>query len=272
MDISVYRQLAVADVVLKRLDELSKFKAQFVSMVAHELRTPLTSLQGFIELLMTRKIDEETQNKWMKIINEESLLLGQLVSEILDLSQIEEGRLILKKDEILLEDILKREIERSNLRNNKHKFREEIKGSLGKVWCDGDKITQVLTNLMENASKYSADGSDIIIGALAEENMVKVSIRDRGCGIPEWEIKKIFDPFYRINGPDTDQIRGTGLGLTIARAIIEMHGGELWVESKEGSGSTFCFTLPLGYNGRMESKVENREKEKSRVENGESLL
>ena len=263
-DISVYRMLAEAEVEMKRLDELSKFKSQFVSMVAHELRTPLTSLQFFIELLMTRDIDGETQKKWMKIINEESQLLGQLVSEILDLSQIEEGRLSLKKNEILLEDFLNMEIERYGLRNNKQRYRIEIKDSLGSVYCDGEKIRQVLTNLIGNASKYSPDEKEIVLGAEINGNMIKVSISDNGCGIPDWEIEKIFDPFYRVNMAETADIKGTGLGLTISKAIIEMHGGELWAESKEGNGSTFCFTLPLAYNGTMDSKVDNREKEKSR--------
>ena len=270
-DISVYRQLAEAEEEMKRLDELNKFKSQFVSMVAHELRTPLTSLQGFIELLMTRNIDKETEKKWIKIINEESQLLGQLVSEILDLSQIEEGKLRLKKDDLMFEDILNREIERFGLRNSKQRFRAEIKGFLGSVCCDGEKITQVLSNLMGNASKYSEEGRNIIIGAAVEDDTIKVFVRDRGCGIPEWELKKIFDPFYRVSGPETSQIRGTGLGLDIAKAIVEMHGGELWAESEEGKGSTFYFTLPLGYNERRESRMKNTEKENFRVENSESL-
>lgn len=270
-DISVYRMLAEAEIEMKRLDELNKFKSQFVSMVAHELRTPLTSLQGFIELLMTRDIDEETRKKWMNIINEESQMLGQLVSEILDLSQIEEGRLKLKEESVLLEDILRKEIERFNLRISTHTFREEIQNSPHKVRCDKEKIIQVLTNLLGNASKYSPDGKEIVVGVEMEGTMIKVSVNDSGYGIPEWEIEKIFDPFYRAHMPENADIKGTGLGLAISKAIIEMHGGELWAESEEGCGSTFYFTLPLGYNERIERSVKHTEKENSRVEISKSL-
>lgn len=238
-------RLLKTEVERKRLEELNRFKSQFVSLIAHEFRTPLTSLQGFSELLVNMEMDRESQKRWGQIILEESQRLGRLVNDILDLSSIETGHLKIKEGKFSLHRILKKEIERFRISSTRYTYREEIPEHLPDVYGDKNRIFQVLTNLIDNATKYSPEGSEVIVRAVTENGVVKVGITDKGYGIPEDLFEKIFEPFYRADMPKFVEICGTGLGLSISKNIIEMHGGDIWVESKVGKGSTFYFTIPV---------------------------
>ena len=245
---------------------------ELVSIASHELRTPLTALQGFSELLLSRTVDEEVQKNWISLINQESVRLGSLISELLDLTRLESGRVELKLEPVNLRDIAEHVV--SLWRGDGRRSRISIRFQAGVPCLRADvcKLTRVLANLVSNAINYSPPGAPIRIEAaprcLAGPSTlhlgppgsegaacpvgVSIAVRDRGMGISQEDQARVFQLFYRAAsregdgsaGP-ADKPGGAGLGLTIARRLVEWHGGLMWVESCPEKGSTFGFCLPL---------------------------
>jgi len=239
-----------ADILIKeqneRLKELDRMKSEFLSTTAHELRTPLTSILGFSEILLKRKLDKERQNRFLKIINEESVGLGNLINDLLDVSRIESGRgFKIKKAPIELKSIILENIELFQAQTDKYIFKVNIPPDLPKIEADKDKMNQVMENLISNAIKFSPQGGKITVSVEQAKGKLKVSVADIGVGISKKDLPHVFERFYRAENAFSLAIRGTGLGLGIVKYIIESHGGKLSVESKLGKGSTFSFTLPL---------------------------
>gem|GEM_PF-1374290 len=220
-------------------------KSEFLSIASHELRTPLTTLLGYSELLLTRTLTESQKTEFLGFINEESIRLSNIVEDILDISRIESQEGIrFDKKSLNLDELLVKIVRFYSEANTDYRFITDIKQDLPMVNADCEKIEQSIKNLLDNAIKYST-GGDIKCKAFEKDNMVWISIQDYGMGIPEKDLPFIFDKFYRVNQKNRSHIGGTGLGLFILKFIIESHGGEIDLKSKEGKGTTISFGLPI---------------------------
>ncbi len=232
---------------ITHLKEVDQMKSEFVSMVSHEFRTPLTSMNMSINMLLEENTGEinEDQKELLEVAKDDTEHLNNLVDDLLDLSKIESGKIDLDFENVKVEEIFNSSI---NPFENKasDKNIDLIQKDVGdlKVYADLNKITWVITNLIGNALRYTTEGDKIVLDANKKGHKVYISVADTGEGIPKEYQHKIFEKFVRA-GTDQDESSGTGLGLPIAKEIVEAHGGRIWVKSKEGEGSKFTFTLKL---------------------------
>ncbi|UCF89024.1 MAG: response regulator [bacterium] len=238
------------------LENLSQAKSDFVSMVSHELRTPLTSIIGFSELLAEAHIGELTdeQDEYIRQILRKGKDLLALINDLLDAGRLETGKLAMRYQEVKLENALL--AVRSSTRHVTESLpiiNTHIPADLPTFEGDADKITQILTNLVTNALKFSPSGSpvDIIASKIRGRresdrgDLIQISVKDRGIGIREEDRQRIFDQFVQVQQGSSRSFQGAGLGLYICRSFVELHGGKIWVESTLGEGSTFHFTIPI---------------------------
>lgn len=229
-----------------RLDaESSRIRAALFASVTHDLRTPLASITASASSLLEEGVPftDEQRRELLRTILEESERLNRLVANLLDLSRLRAGALVPSLELVPVEDVISSVVERLRPRMAGHSIRERIRGDLPPVPMDAVQIDQVLTNLIENALRFSPPGSEIGISAVRWQDMVEVRVSDRGPGISEHERGNVFQEFYR---KDVGTRRsGTGLGLTIAQAIVAAHGGAMWIEQTPGGGATVGFRLPL---------------------------
>jgi len=243
--------LEAANEELKELDQL---KSDFVSMVSHELRAPLTNINGSIELMLSDdSMDPETQRAMLRIIAEQTARLTRLVQGILNVSRIEARKLEIHPEVVFIRSTLEKVVREIMQTTDRHVF-ELPDHSLPPVWADPDRLQEILSNLLDNAVKYSPEGGTIRIGAQVLEDRMVISVSDPGMGIPAKELDKIFEKFHRVDRGDARATYGHGLGLYISKRLVEAHGGNIWVESELGQGSTFYFTLPLAETDEVESK------------------
>jgi PAS domain S-box-containing protein len=221
-------------------------KSQLLSTVSHELRTPLASIKGFATTLLRQVVqwDEATQRDFLRIIEEESDRLTEIIDNLLDMSQIEAGALRIAPEPTQLRKLIREVVDEMRMRTEAHYFVVDLPAEMPRVLADARRIRQVLTNLIGNAIKYSKHGQ-ITVACEMQAAHVTVSVADQGQGISPRFIDKIFDRFFQIDGASTRRVGGSGLGLAISRGIVEAHNGRMWVESIQGQGSTFRFTLPL---------------------------
>jgi K+-sensing histidine kinase KdpD len=171
------------------------------------------------------------------------------VEDLLDTSRIQAGSFAVEKKPTDIKELAQKVVEKVQSITDQYSFLLHFDPKLRSVPGDSRRLDQVLQNLLDNAVKYSPQGSQITISGKMKNDHIQVSIADEGQGIPQAELTQIFDTFYRIPGPDAQRVQGAGLGLTICRAIVEAHGGNIWVESTLGKGSIFYFTLPLQEGG-----------------------
>ena len=228
---------------LAGLERLNRLKSEFVSLVSHEFRTALVGISGFSEMIRDEEVTVEEAKAYAADINKESERLNRMINDMLDLDRIEAGRLTLHIEETDLDGLLKSAAERAQAATDHHKVVCHLDGRPS-VKCDPDRVAQVAANLLSNAIKYSPGGGEIAVSTSARDGIVDVSIRDHGLGIaPEFK-DKLFNRYERYE-KSASKILGTGLGLALARQIVEMHGGKIWVESEIGDGADFHFTLPV---------------------------
>ena len=231
-----------------KLREVDKVKSDFFSLMSHELRTPLTSIKEGTNMILEGVGGDITakQEKLLKIIAEESNRLITLVNSTLDLSKMEAGMLKYNFTEASLVPLIQKAVtEVLPLAESKkitvHKFVDE----LPVMKIDEERILQVLRNLIGNALKFTPADGAVSISARLKQGMVEVSVADTGAGIPEEQLKMVFEKFQQVDFPGEDKFAGTGLGLAIVKHVIQKHGGKVWVESVLGKGSTFFFALPV---------------------------
>lgn len=224
-------------------------KSEVISAVAHELRSPLTSVKGFTSTLLHRweRFDDKQKKHLLATINADADRVTRLIGELLDVSRLEAGRLPLSRHMISLEGITSRVVDRIRPRAEKHEIVFEFPAAFPQVWADSDKIEQVLTNLVENAVKYTPGGLVEVTGRVQEE-AVLVTVTDEGKGIVQEHKYQVFNKFFRERAQA--QNPGTGLGLYISKGLVEAHGGRIWVENGSEKGAVFCFTLPLSVDGQ----------------------
>ncbi|MEJ2208492.1 MAG: ATP-binding protein [Anaerolineae bacterium] len=241
--------LLVHDITLEK--ELEEIKSQLLSTVSHELRTPLASIKGFATTLLRQDVewDEASRREFLSIIDEESDRLSELIGNLLDMSRIEAGELPVEPEPTNLRPIIDETATEFQMMTNRHHIQVDVPRELPLVLADPRRARQVLRNLVENAVKYSPDGGEIVISAEPKRDMLQVSVGDVGIGIDANQLDRIFDRFYQVDSASTRKVGGSGLGLAISRAIVEAHGGAIWVNSRPGEGSTFYFTLPLAPSG-----------------------
>ena len=240
------RELVTAN---EKLKELDKLKSDFLSNVSHELRTPLTAIEGLAANLLDGIIGplNDKQSEYIKDIRASTDRLARLIEDLLDLSIISSGRAEMKPSAIFVPALLQEVT--NGLRTIAKDKRTDLQIGLIDpdltVWADRDRITQVLTNLIGNAIKFTPAKGKVIVSAHTNgDAWAQVSIVDTGPGIPSEETKKIFDEFYQVTRPGKEKSRGVGLGLAISKKVVETHGGKIWVESEMGKGTSFHFTLP----------------------------
>lgn len=232
--------------------KIDQDRKRFVSNVSHELRTPLTSMKSYIEALVEGAWkDPEVAPNFLKVTQEETDRMMRMIDDLLNLSRMDLGTARLEREYVNLNELFNHILDRFDMilkNSDKPDKNYSIKRDFTRrdIWVevDTDKIQQVLDNIMNNAIKYSPDGGIITCRLLETHNHVIMSITDQGLGIPKDSISHIFDRFYRVDKARSRAQGGTGLGLAISKEVIQLHGGRIWVESREGEGSTFYISLP----------------------------
>ncbi|WP_225419919.1 sensor histidine kinase [Methanohalophilus profundi] len=229
----------------QRLQKLNRVKNEFLSMVSHELKTPLTAMRTSSEFLREEDCDKETQEEMLDLIIRNIDRQSRMVDDLLDISRIESGRMVFKKEKINLKETIDNAIQMMEPMATKHgiAIEREVDNN-PQVKADKDKLLRVFVNLLNNAIKFTADkGKNIKIKTEDTRDFVEISVIDRGIGIPENEQEKIFEKFYQVDSTSRRKVGGSGLGLAIIKGIIEGQGGSIRVKSEPGVGSIFTFTL-----------------------------
>lgn len=236
------KELSVA---LERAQEAEKLKSQLLSTVSHELRTPLATIKGHTSLLIEhlKQVSPEMLVEFLGEIEEEADKLTDLITDLLEMSRIEAGMLHIHPQSVDLLDVLRGAVNAAGVRIPNHPLRLEASDRLPPASADPRRVEQIVSNLLDNADKYSPDGSPITVHVRPDRPWLVVSVEDHGYGIKEEHLEHIFDRFFQTNEIRTSR-KGVGLGLAICRGLVEAHGGRIWVESQLGKGSTFSFTLP----------------------------
>ncbi|MGH7323098.1 MAG: ATP-binding protein [Candidatus Rokuibacteriota bacterium] len=231
-----------------QLVQASRLKSQFLASMSHELRTPLNSIIGFSKVLLNRLDGElnDKQEAYVRSVHNSSTHLLQLINSILDISRIEAGKLDLKREPFDLLELVDECMESSAplARGKPLKVERDVPVDMLRVTADRTKVKQVLLNLLSNAIKFTPGGR-VVVRARPEAEAVHVSVSDTGVGIRKADLGRLFEPFERLENPLARHAGGTGLGLAISKKFVELHGGQMWAESRENLGSTFHFTLPL---------------------------
>jgi two-component system, OmpR family, phosphate regulon sensor histidine kinase PhoR len=243
--------------------QIEKLKDEFVSVVSHELRTPLTAIKGYTQHLM-RRLDKRLRQKRLvaqpedlqkelpesydlrslQIVQSQSEHLERLVNDLLDLSRVQWGEMNLQYTSFHLADVLTERAQLAQVSAEDHTITLDIQVQDSKIVADKLRISQVIGNILDNAIRFSPQGRQVTIELSEQDNEYLVSITDQGIGVSPEYIDHIFERFYRVRNTASRQYSGIGLGLFVARAIVEAHGGHIWVSSNQGLGSTFSFTLP----------------------------
>jgi len=228
--------------------ELERMKSNFLSVVSHELKTPLHSIKGFVDIILMGKTGtlNETQLDFLGTVRDQTAHLQNLINDLLEFSRLESGQVKLRLAEISLAEVATAVVDKFKLVADQAQVRlvQQVSSDLPSVEADRMRIEQVLSNLVDNAIKFTPASGSVTVHALDLGNEVQVSVSDTGIGIQPAELERIFDRFYQVDSGSTRPYRGTGLGLTICKHIVEYHHGRIWAESQEGQGSTFHFILP----------------------------
>jgi two-component system phosphate regulon sensor histidine kinase PhoR len=235
---------------ITELKNVDKMKTAFVSTVSHELRTPLTSIKGFISTLVQDVegfYDNDTRHEFYTIIDTECDRLRRLIDDLLNVSRIESGKaLSMNITDVNVHEIAEKVVRAQKSYTTKHELKIDLDPQIPtRIQADGDKVEQILTNLVNNAIKYSPKGGDVIIsGKMMSNELIQFAVSDQGMGIPKEQIGKMFARFHRVDNRDTREIGGTGIGLFLVKNLVEIHHGKIWIESEVGKGTTFFFTMP----------------------------
>lgn len=233
---------------ITRFREAEEIKSTFISIISHELKTPVSLIKGYAGTLRREDAnwDEATLQQSLAVIEEESDRLNDLIDNLLEASRLQAGGLELSVEEIRLDHLVQRVVEKFRPQTKEHLLVADFPPDFPTVRADYDRLEQVLSNLISNAVKYSSQGGTIRVQGWQEGDWVCVAVSDEGIGITKRDQARIFDRFFRAEEVMTSKTKGAGLGLYLVRAIIAAHGGRIWVQSEKGHGSTFVFALPQG--------------------------
>lgn len=237
------QELAIA---LDKAEDADRLKTQLLSTVSHELRTPLAVIKAHATTTLSYydKLSKERHIHYMSTINEEADRLTKLINSLLDMSRLEAGRLEIKLTHVEPLPLLDELREAMQTRYMERPFRWELPATLSPILADGERVRQVIENLVDNADKYSPADAPIEVGARVWDDALEIWVRDQGSGLTPEQTRRVFERFYQIDGSATTARPGVGLGLAICKGLIEEMGGRIWCESAPGKGSKFAFTLP----------------------------
>jgi signal transduction histidine kinase len=239
-------ELAVAfNRMAEELKLQDSLRNTFIANVSHELRTPLASVQGFIQGILDGAIESEDREKYLEIVLAETKRMSMLISDLLSLAKIESGKFPMEYSEFDINELLRRCLLMFEQRIEEKRIEVSVDLCEGKisVWADEDRISQVITNLIDNAVKFTGEGGQIKVWTFCTENKVHVNIADTGVGIPADDQPYVFERFFKVDKSHSQGTPGTGIGLSIVKRIIAQHGETIGLQSQEGKGTTFTFTL-----------------------------
>ncbi len=242
------RQIKKANRELKKMDKL---KSEFMNIGAHELKTPLIPIVGYLDMMKDGKNLNDSQKTQIKTCLRNAKRLQLLVNDILDMSKLEAGSMKFEMGKVDILSVIKNSVTdmKEEAKKQGMELKSELPDSLPEITADEYRITQVLTNLINNAIKYNRPKGSITVSASRGDGKIKVSVSDTGIGISKKDMKKLFTKFFQADTSARRKHGGTGLGLAICRSIVRHHGGKIWTESKLGKGSRFIFTLPIKKQG-----------------------
>jgi len=243
--LATFRNVTQRKQVELELIKINQLKTDLLSNVSHELKSPLTSLKGIVSSLLQEDIqwDDEARKMLLTGLNEETDRLASLVTNLLNMSKLEAGVWAPDKERCSPAELVAETLERQKWIHQKYTFQADFQPDLPDIMADSNQLKQVLINLLENAVAYSDEGTTISVIAGKVDDEVEISVADQGVGIPEEDLEKVFEKFYR-GSQKRRRPGGTGLGLAICQAIVLAHGGRIWAESELGRGSVFRFRLP----------------------------
>jgi two-component system, OmpR family, phosphate regulon sensor histidine kinase PhoR len=232
---------------ISALKQAERIRRDFVANVSHELRTPITVIRGYAETLLSGALadDPERGERFLGIINNHAQRLSTLISDLLSLSELEAGETVMKTESVSLEGAVQQVLQLLEFKTEQKGLTIVIQGLQGlpEVLADRGRLDQVLMNLLDNATKYSHEGGTVTVSGALEGDLVRVWVRDTGVGIPGKDLPRLFERFYRVDEARSRERGGTGLGLSIVKHIVQAHGGSVDVQSTQGEGSEFSFTL-----------------------------
>lgn len=227
------------------LEQLEQLRRDLVANVSHELKTPISALRAHLENLLdgVERPDPET----LQVMLGQTERLGRLVDQLLDLSRLESGDVPLHREELALGPLVSEVLSEIEISRGGRgvELRRAIPEDLPRVFADRERIHQVLFNLLDNAVQFTPAGGNVTVTADRHNGSVDVHVADTGSGIPEEHLPRVFERFYRVDPARSQKEGGTGIGLAIARSVVEAHGGRIWAESRPGQGSVFTFELPV---------------------------
>ena len=237
-------------IILKNITEsekLNNMRKEFVANVSHELKTPLSSIKGYSETIMDRDLDKEEISRFAKVINEEANRMDRIVQDLLQLSRFDYKKNVLNRIKLNVDDLAKQVVENLQYlaKEKKHNLKCVVNMVPGPVYADKDGIQQVMTNILSNSIKYTSEGGEITVYVGAAGGKAYLKFVDNGIGIPEKDLKRIFERFYRVDKARSRQMGGTGLGLSIVKEIVEAHEGTIDIKSEVGIGTEVIVTLPI---------------------------
>jgi two-component system phosphate regulon sensor histidine kinase PhoR len=238
--------------------KLEDMRTEFVANVSHELRTPLTSIRGYLETLLDGAVEDPTAARhFLGIMNKETERLTRLVEDLLELSRLESRQVITRWRQVQIKDNIEQVISffEPRAREKNLTMLTELPSKIPCVKGDPDMLTQVLINLVDNAIKYTPAGGRVVIKVLVHMSAIKVMVEDTGIGIPPESLPRLFERFYRVDKARSRELGGTGVGLAIVKHIIRAHGGQTFIESAVGKGSTFAFTLPVAAQENWDENI-----------------
>lgn len=230
---------------ITRFREADELKSTFISVVSHELKTPVALIKGYVSTLRREDAtwDRKVVQESLEVIEEEADHLGDLIENLLDATRLQAGALAINQSDVALDHLAERIAERFRTQTSTHQIVVDFPSDFPVLLADEDRITQVLSNLVSNSIKYSPQGGEIRISGQVRPRQVFICVSDQGPGIAPEDIPHVFDRFYR-SADVSRSTKGAGLGLYLARAVVEAHGGRIWVDPKPGSGARICFSLP----------------------------
>ena len=228
------------------VDQASELQMGIMSALSHDMRTPLASIKGYATALLLDEVEwsAEAAREYLEVIAEECDHLTEIIADLLETAMIDAGRLDIQGEPVLLARLSRAVVDEVARRSGAHRFVVQFAPGFPIVEADGGRIRRVLFNLLDNAVKYSPGGGLVVVRGTFTDDEVVVSVADQGEGIAPEHLNRLFERFFRVQFVNGRHVVGTGLGLPIARTIVELHGGHVWAESTLGEGSTFYFTLP----------------------------
>jgi signal transduction histidine kinase len=235
-------------------------KSEFVSVVSHELKIPMTSIKGYSDLMLSGATGQlnENQTSFLTTIRNNVNRMAALVTDLGDISRIEGGNLRLEPRNVAIWDVIDEAVTLTlpQITQKHQTITVDIPVELPKGWCDRSRITQVLTNLLNNANKYTPEGGAIIVHAVIKNDMIQIKVEDNGLGMTAEDQLKLFSKFFRSADDKVREAPGTGLGLSITKNLIELQGGKIWFESEFRKGTSFYFTVPISKDEKA-SQAQN---------------